>query len=307
MAGFLERLADGDLLLLDGGMGTELVRRGVPRDEAVWGAMAPLTHPDIIREAHADFIRAGADIIITNSFFSSRSALAKAGLQENTEEANRNAVALASEAIEVAAPGRNVYVAGSISYWGTSPDDGPDEQRRARENYREQARILLDSGADLLALEMLSWPENAEAILVTADESGAPFMAGFSTRISADGAEVLMSNTHRDNLLEPEIEKALAYAPDVVAIMHTEFEDVERSLEVVRRHWSGPLGVYPHSGTFRDTPTHEPTISSQRFAEEGAAWVGVGVRLVGGCCGVGPDYIDGLSARLRPDNGNGAV
>ena len=288
-------------------MGTELVRRGVPRDEAVWGAMAALNHPDVVREAHADFIRAGADIIITNTFFSARHGLAQAGLGDRTDEANRRAVELAREAIEAVSPRRTVYVAGSISFWGTSPSDGRDERRRARANYREQARILLESGADFLALEMLSWPENAEAVLVAAEESGAPFIAGFSARISADGSEVLMSNTKEDHLLEPEIEKALAYAPNVVAIMHTEFEDVQRSLDVTHRSWAGPLAVYPHSGTFRATPTHQATISSQDFAEQGAAWVRTGVRLVGGCCGVGPDYIHALSARLHPSHERGAV
>src|ERR671915_1409709 len=109
-----ERLDAGEVVILDGAMGTELERRGVPMDEVAWDAAALLTHPDTVREVHEDYIRAGADVIITNTFATARHVLEPAGMGERFRELNTRAVVLAKEARENAAEGE-VFVAGSIS------------------------------------------------------------------------------------------------------------------------------------------------------------------------------------------------
>ena len=63
-----ERIAEGEVIILDGATGTELERRGVPMHGEAWSAMALYTHPEVVRQVHEDYIRAGADIIITNTF-----------------------------------------------------------------------------------------------------------------------------------------------------------------------------------------------------------------------------------------------
>ena len=90
-----ETLDGGDLLLIDGGMGTELQRRGVPMDKVAWSGAAVLTHPDIVRETHEDYIRAGAKVIITNTFGSTRQMLEPAGYGDQVESVHRGAVKLA--------------------------------------------------------------------------------------------------------------------------------------------------------------------------------------------------------------------
>ena len=76
----VERMGRDELVFLDGGTGTELERRSVPMDAAAWSAAAVLTHPEVVRDVHEDYIRAGADVVTTNSFSTARHQLAPAGL-----------------------------------------------------------------------------------------------------------------------------------------------------------------------------------------------------------------------------------
>src|SRR6516165_4204303 len=135
-----QRLDRGDVVILDGAMGTELQRRGVPMDGIAWSAAALATHPEAVRGVHEDYLRAGAEVLITNSFAASRHVLEATGLGERVAELNRRSVALAREAIAKVAADRPVWVAGSISTfvpWGDyRPQPAPGA---ARASYREQA------------------------------------------------------------------------------------------------------------------------------------------------------------------------
>src|SRR5215210_8849091 len=108
------RMGEGEVVVLDGATGTELEKRGVPMDDAAWCAVALVTHPETVREVHEDYIRAGADVIITNTFPTARHVLEPAGMGERFRELNALAVELAKEARENAADGA-VFIAGSIS------------------------------------------------------------------------------------------------------------------------------------------------------------------------------------------------
>src|SRR5215469_15701198 len=104
------RLAAGEVMIIDGGMGTQLQAEGVPMDEVAWSARANLEQPDVVQRVHEAYIRAGAEVIIVNTFAASRAALEPAGLGSRVAEANRNAVRAALRARE-AAGSRPVAVA----------------------------------------------------------------------------------------------------------------------------------------------------------------------------------------------------
>src|SRR5262249_10425272 len=151
-----QRLEQGDIVILDGAMGTELQRRGVPMDGIAWSGVALATHPETVLAVHEDYVRAGAEILITNSFASSRHVLAAAGLGDRAEERTRRAVALARSAIDRARPVHPVWVAGSISSFVPAGDQGRRPSPEAeRASYREQSELLAEAGVDLLALEMV--------------------------------------------------------------------------------------------------------------------------------------------------------
>src|ERR687895_2165955 len=93
-----ERLDGGEIVILDGAMGTELQRRGVPMDDVAWDAAALATHPDLVREVHEDYIEAGADVIITNTFATARHVLGPAGMGGEFPALNNRAVTPAKKA-----------------------------------------------------------------------------------------------------------------------------------------------------------------------------------------------------------------
>ena len=106
-----QQLEADQIVLIDGATGTELQRRGVPMNEIAWSGVAALTHPDIVRETHEDYIRAGARVITTNTFGSTRQMLEPAGYGDQVEAINRAAVRLARQARDNAAE-QAVAVAG---------------------------------------------------------------------------------------------------------------------------------------------------------------------------------------------------
>ena len=98
-----EKLEAGEVILLDGGTGAELDRLGVPMDGIAWCALANKTHPEVVRQVHESYIRAGADVVTANTFSTSRNVLGAVGLGDEVAAINRRAVALAMEARESAA------------------------------------------------------------------------------------------------------------------------------------------------------------------------------------------------------------
>jgi S-methylmethionine-dependent homocysteine/selenocysteine methylase len=93
-----QRLDRKEIIILDGAIGTELQQRGVPMDASAWCATAMKSRPHIVREVHEDYIRAGADVITANTFSTARHALEVAGLGDEVDALNRQAVELAREA-----------------------------------------------------------------------------------------------------------------------------------------------------------------------------------------------------------------
>lgn len=290
------RISGGDVVLLDGATGTELERRGVPMDGVAWCAAALVTHPWIVREVHEDYVRAGAEVIIANTFPAARHVLEPAGLGERVGELNEFAVRLAIEARENAAEGP-VYVAGSISTFSPHHDNSREPaEKAARDNYAEQAEALAGAGADLLALEMMRDVEQATYAVEAAVATGLPVWVGFSCKRDAGGTVVLWDG---EDTLAGALETVPLGGVSLVSVMHTLVEDTPAALDEVVGLWDGPVGAYPHSGRFV-MPNWEfaGMISPEDFAVEAEGWMEKGARAIGGCCGNGPEHIRLLKERL---------
>lgn len=292
-----QQLEADRILLIDGATGTELQRRGVPMDKVAWSGAAVLTHPDVVRETHEDYIRAGARVIITNTFGSTRQMLEPAGYGDRVEEVHRGAVKLARQARENAAEPA-VAVAGSIS---TEPPGFDQDAFLAPESeleaYREAAGLLSDAGVDLIALEMIVETTHASRAMQAALETGLPVWLGVGCRKTREGR--IVSFDHPDLELATVLDALIPMGPTVVNIMHSEIDAIPQAIELVRQRWSGPIGVYPESGYF--TKPHwnfVDVISPKDLVAEAVGWVAAGVRLLGGCCGTGPQHIDALRAAM---------
>lgn len=286
------RLAGGELILLDGATGTELERRGVPMDVAAWSAAALLTHPRTVREIHADYLRAGADVIISNSFSTARHQLEPAGLVDELERLNTRAVELARQARDEV--GRPAAVAASMSsvffeHEHVRPID--------EEGFREQAEILAEAGADLLIMEMMWDVKYSAPAIRAAVATGLPVWVGFCCRLEDD--EVMMFSEKYHGTLTSVLDALIPVGGSVANIMHTEASDVMPALSMLKRRWTGPVGVYAHSGRFvMPRWQFNDVISPEDYLAHAHRWVEAGAQLIGGCCGIGPDHIRLLKERL---------
>ena len=290
-------LDKGGIVILDGGTGTELQLRGVPMDGFAWSAAALDTHPGTVRAVHEDYVRAGADVLITNTYSTAPHVLEGAGLGDRVSAMNRGAVALARAAVDAAAGDRPVAVAGAISSFRVSVTP----VGRLEASYREQADLLAEAGVDLIALEMMSAPEYAGPAIRAAVATGLPVWIGFSCRLGAGGEVEFFDGSPFVDGLTKDLALLADVPPDdlAVTVMHTLTEDTAAALEIVRRHWPGPLGAYAHAGRWVD-PEWEfvDQISPGDYLAAARGWVAMGARIIGGCCGIRPAHIRLLREEL---------
>ncbi|HEY3516947.1 MAG TPA: homocysteine S-methyltransferase family protein, partial [Gammaproteobacteria bacterium] len=274
MAVWRETLARGGTLVLDGGTGSELRRRGVPLDPVAWSALAPLTHYDSLRAIHADFIAAGADVVTTSTFATTRFVLEAAGHGGDFATVNARAVAAALEARDES--GRAVAIAGSISCLPPRFDVHayPDERTESA-GYRELAETLAEAGVDFLALEMMQETRHAPLAFAAARTVGLPVWLGVSCRVGAGGA--LVGFDFPLVPLAATLDSLLPFAPDAIAVMHSPIAAVAPALHEIRARWHGLLGAYPEIG---NGSAATQAVAPADLGAQARDWVDAGARIV---------------------------
>jgi S-methylmethionine-dependent homocysteine/selenocysteine methylase len=302
------RLNAGNIVIMDGGTGTELPRRGVPLCPATWSGRATLTHPEVIRQIHEDFIRAGAEVIITNTFSTSRSLLETGGLAGRTAEINRLAVRMAQEARDNVASAKGVAIAGSMSAFVPKLDPTvTPSYEAALADYREQAWILAEAGVDLFVLEMMVRSLDTKAAVQAASETGLPIWVGYTLQEDGGGLYLGIRGKHVHEGIGEAVETVESMGVSAFFIMHTRVEDTLPGIQELRRHTSLPIGAYAHSMEFSPGQLYTGSMvvrPSTAVAYLGHAqdWVNLGAQVIGGCCGVTPDHIralgDGLPSKM---------
>ena len=288
----MDRIAAGERILIDGATGTEIERRGVPQLDNAWNGGGASSHPDVVCSVHEDYIREGAEIVISNTFATHRHALRDAGAEQQFEFLNRRGVELAITARErMRAP--EVLVAGGISYWSWSGNWL--EPKDLANSTEEQAVIMAQAGADLLMLEMMVDVDSMLIALEAARACGLPVWVGLSSAPDESGEMELL----RGGALADALDVLQERDVPVVSIMHTEVEDIEACLDVVDDHWTGPLGVYAHSAQWDgQVCIFDNTITPADYTAHARSWLKRGVKIIGGCCGLGVEHIKDLKRIL---------
>ena len=295
-----KKLSAGDLVILDGGTGTDIQRRGVKMDSEVWCAEANLTHPDVVRSVHEDYIKAGADVITSNTYASSPlmfHARGRSDLIEVDTAAMREARAAADAA------DRPVAVAGSISVMrphvaGTDRFDdaiGFDETQM-RAFYRQKAENLKACGADLIILEMMRDSKFSLWATDAAMDTGLPVWVGIAVERNASGG--LSGVNHPEEELDVLVRALTARKPDACLVMHSPIDTVAEAIEIIKANWSSTVGTYPEAGEFRMPDWEFVDVDPAEFAATAKDWRAAGAQIIGGCCGIKPDHIAALAQNL---------
>lgn len=309
-AEILRRMSDDGVVLIDGATGTELEKRGADMDNAAWCGPANISNREMLEEVHLDYIRAGAEIITTNTYATTRLMLEPAGYGDRIEEIYRSACGAALSARRRAEPElgvSDVLVAGSLSHMVPKSAAGAESTDpycgMGREKFcaalHEAAGLLKDGGCDLIMLEMMYHPQRFQCVLEAAQATGLPLWVGFAARWG-DNEEVLTFFHEYDIPLEELTELLPVEGIDAAGIMHSNVDVTGPALDILRRYFEGPLYAYPDSGYLRmPNWQFENIISPADLTAYAIDWIADGVSAVGGCCGLSVEHIEALSTLKR--------
>ena len=295
-----QRFSDPRPIILDGAVSTELQRAGVPMSADTWSGLAAITHPDVLRDLHVRYLRAGAEVITANTYAAAPQHVAAAGFGDRAREINLRSVELALEAREAAANGP-AWVAGSLSLMAprfrSANRQAPLEHA---EGLRRQAEWLAEAGVDLLVLEMLRDIEWSTAAVDAALSAGLPVWSGFSCAVDERGALMTQGTVGEPMPFEDALRAVTGRGEALVAVMHCEIDDTGPGLDCARRVCEAPLGAWPNCGTIEPPDWQFVGVATpEAFAGTAARWVEEGVKVIGGCCGLGPEHIRAVAERLR--------
>lgn len=290
-------------VVLDGGLSNQLEAQGCDLSDALWSARLLADDPGQIEAAHAAYVRAGAQVLITSSYQANFEGFARRGV------AREEAAGLLARSVELArgagaAAEGEVWVAASVGPYGAMLADGSEYRGRYGLSVRELERFhrprieaLAAAGPDVLALETVPDMDEAQALLGAVEGCGVPVWFSYSitgerTRAGQELAQAFALAAGRDDVI-------------AVGVNCCEPADADAAVELAAAVTGKPVVVYPNSGErwdaaergWRGRTTYDPA----RVRD----WLAAGARLVGGCCRVGPREIAELARRMPRPTGTG--
>jgi homocysteine S-methyltransferase len=288
MQPFKELLSTDRILVVDGAMGTMLYAKGVYINRCY--DELNLSNRDLVREIHTEYIRAGADIIETNTFGATAYKLQQYGLEANLHEINAIAAKVAREAA-----GERAYVAGAIGPLGLRIEPyGPTSFAEARDLFKAQGLGLLEGGVDLFCLETFSdVSEIRQAIAAIRDICDLPIIAQMT--IMTDG------NTMFGTTPELFTERLDEWGADVIGLNCGVGPAIILSaLEKMRAVTKKKLSAQPNAGLPRDVQGRQFYMCSPEYMSKFAKrFIQSGAKFIGGCCGTTPAHIKLIADSVR--------
>ena len=288
MKNFRELLDTDGVYVFDGAMGTRLYDKGIYINRSY--DELNLVAADLVREVHEEYVRAGAEIIETNTFGATRHKLQPYGLESKVRE-----ISAAAANIARLAAGERVYVAGAIGPLGVRIEPfGPTSFDEAKEIYKEQVEGLLEGGVDLFVVETFSeLSEIEQAIRAVRELSDLPIVAQMT--------------------IQQDIKTTFGTAPEVFTKKLDELgadviglncgmgpTHVLHGLEIMRSVTNKPLSAQPNAGLPRDVQGRQFYMGSPEYmAEFSRRFVQTGAKFVGGCCGTTPTHIKLIAEAIR--------
>lgn len=285
-----DRLRAGKLVVMDGGMGSELEHRGLPTTLPLWSAEALLTHPEVVRQISSDFLAAGAELIITDTFRTTRRAFARRGMAEQAAAATALACRLAQEARQALVGEREIFIAGSLAPLEDcySPELTPP-QAEIEAEHAEIVAQLQAGNVDFILLETMITARETLSGVRAVQAAGMPFAVSFCCN---DALALLGGEPLREvvRAVEP-------YRPLFVGVNCVSLEIATRAVKHLREMTDLPISVYAQGDGLADGELGWKMSDGehlQAYMQAAPQWLAAGAQIIGGCCGTTPAYIRAL-------------
>ncbi len=288
---FRKRITQPRPLIIDGAMGTMVFRRLPGYRDCI--EKLNLDRPDVIGEIHRAYAEAGADIVETNTFGGSPIKLAEYGLAERCEEINREAARIARAAVA----GRDVYVAGNIGPLGKLVEPmGYTGVDQAFDAFALQAKSLAEGGADLIVIETMTDLQEARlACVAVRSVTDLPLICSMSFEESGktvSGTDMLTAFATLAQSGADAVGANCSMGPHGLVKL---YEENMHRIEAI----GVPFTVWSNAG-LPEIRNGEVvyTITPEEFSDMSARFAGLGISVIGGCCGTTPEHIAALTKRL---------
>jgi homocysteine S-methyltransferase len=288
MDNFRDLLSSDHITVFDGAVGTMLYTKGVYINRSY--DELNLTAPDLVREVHEEYIRAGAEVIETNTFGATAHKLQQYGLEGSMREINTAAARIAR-----AASDERAFVAGAIGPLGLRIEPyGPTSFEEAKEMFKSQAEALLEGGVDLFVLETFSdISEMREALRAVRELCDLPVVAQMTVQMDGNtlfGTTPELFTARLDEWGADVIGLNCGVGPAIV------LSAIEKMRAITRKK----LSAQPNAGLPRDVQGRQFYMCSPEYmAKYAKRLIQAGVKFVGGCCGTTPAHIKLISDAVR--------
>ena len=287
----IARLLDPlQVVVFDGAMGTQLYNKGVFINQCY--DELNLRAPDLVRDVHKAYRKAGAEVLETNTFGANRIKLAQYGLESQVAEINRAAAKIAREVAE-----DDLLVAGAVGPLGVRLEPlGPTSLEEARVAFREQLQALKDGGCDVFILETFADLNEIEQAILAAREVDPSIPVIAQMTIGSD------CHTPYGVTAEDLAQSLDAFGADVIGLNCSVgpqiiLDAIEKMVPVTRRK----LSAQPNAGMPRDVSGRSMYMASPEYmATYAHHLVQAGAKIVGGCCGTTPEHIAAMVEGVRP-------
>ena len=287
---FLEKI-DKRPLVCDGAMGTMLYSKGISLNQCFDELNS--TKPQLVKEVHVAYVKAGAEVIETNTFGANRFRLEKFGLGDKVRDFNLAGVRLAREVA-----GDDLYVAGAVGPLGILLEPlGLTSREEARAAFRDQIAVLVEGGVDLIIVETMMDLNEAHQALLAAREVG-QFPVAVQMTVQNDGSTPTGTSPE-------DFGRALdEWGADLIGVnCSVGPAAVEETLERIAAVTEKRLVAQPNAGMPRTVEGRNLYLCSPEYmASYARRFIQTGARLVGGCCGTTPEHIKAIKTAARSLN-----
>lgn len=297
-------------LVIDGALATELERRGCDLKDKLWSAKVLLEQPDVIRQVHLDYFKAGADCAITASYQATIEGFAKRGLNE------KEAIALIQKSVKLAIEARDQFwsdasnrlgrpkpfVAASVGPYGAFLADGSEyrgnyglTEKELMDFHRPRMQALIEAGADILACETIPCLIEAQAIAKLLKEF--PNITAWVSFTARDERYISEGQAFADCVKQLEDNPQI----EAIGINCTSPKYISSLIREARKVTNKPILAYPNSGETYDAMENDWTGDTvfDSFGEHAREWYEAGARLIGGCCRTTPEDIRVIASWAR--------